>query len=485
MKNLTILLLPLALLAAISSSGQAALGLRFQQFGGINSTLLNPAMGALYHKKWDLNLVELGSSVSNNYIFVENAKAGEFNRFRSVDSLYSRPDLSSDQNLSPNSLVVDYFTREGDYFGEIRLNVLGPSFLLRLGQHGIGFTTRARTELETSFATDLGYYTYLNNRGSVNMTPSHINGAAWREWGLHYDYSIGSAEDRRLALGVNLRYLQGYEGFSISNEQFSYDKTGVDSFEVNPGAARLAFTTGNLNTDADTPFEPKVQGKGWGLDLGAIYEYVGANWNCNLGASINDLGSIRFRNTAQLHQFRTQNIQTIRTSPYTTWDAAADIVNKAALLSEWANGNPQASLVDSAFTVGLPTHLVLQAGFYKIKGLRFFAMYQQPLSFSQNQLQAASNLAVVGGWENNWVGAYLPLSLYRWQRLRMGAAVRLAFLTLGTDNLGPWITRGDLAEADFYLAVKISPWPENWFKGGGKVRTGKKRGGKGSDCYTF
>lgn len=49
----------------------------------------------------------------------------------------------------------------------------------------------------------------------------------------------------------------------------------TDSFEVSPGAATLAFTRGNLGTDADTPYKLQQQGKGWGLDLGLVYEYVG------------------------------------------------------------------------------------------------------------------------------------------------------------------------------------------------------------------
>jgi hypothetical protein len=82
------------------------------------------------------------------------------------------------------------------------------------------------------------------------------------------------------------------------------------------------------------------------------------------------------------------------------------------------------------------------------------------------------------------VGAYLPLSLYRWQRLRLGAAIRLAFLTIGTDNLVPWMSRGNLSEAGFYAALKISPWPKNWFNGD-KARGGKQKSGRGMDCYDF
>ncbi|MBK9490905.1 MAG: hypothetical protein IPO07_20550 [Haliscomenobacter sp.] len=50
MKNLKILLLMAAFTVSVSSQGQEALGLRLQQFSGINSTLLNPALGGMYAK---------------------------------------------------------------------------------------------------------------------------------------------------------------------------------------------------------------------------------------------------------------------------------------------------------------------------------------------------------------------------------------------------------------------------------------------------
>ena len=484
MKNLKILLLMAAFTVSVSSQGQEALGLRLQQFSGINSTLLNPALGGMYAKKWDINLIETVNSISNNYGFLENSKAGEVNRYRSIQNLYSRPDLTNDQTLGPNDLVLDYNTRNTSFYADVSANILGPSFLLRLGQHGIGLTTRARVETETIFPPDLGYYTYNANRGNVNMTPSHISSMAWREWGLHYDYTLSSADDRRLILGVNLRYLQGYEGLSIFNEQFSYRQIRTDSFEVSPGAATLMFTSGNLGVDENTPYEPKIQGTGLGLDLGVVYEYLGERWNCNLGFALNDVGNIRFRNSGQMHQFRNNATLIFDTNPYTTWSGASDLPLKASLLSDLLSGNPQASLVDSSFSIGLPTHLVFHGGLSQEVGWRMYFVVQQSLPLKANQLHKASTAAVVGGWENNWVGAYMPISLYRWQRLRVGAALRLAFLTIGTDNLGPWMTRGNLSEAGFYAAVKISPWPKNMSKGG-KGGSGKKKGGRGMDCYDF
>ena len=483
MKVLKVLFLFLVVLTQ-KGMAQEALGLRLQQFSGINSTMLNPALGGLYPKKWDINLVETVNSISNNYAFFENSKAGEFNRYRSIQNLYNGPDLGNDLNPGTNSLVVDYYTRKNSFYGDVSATVLGPSFLLRFGQHGIGLTTRLRLETETTFPADLGYYTYNANRGKVNMTPSHFSSMAWREWGLHYDYAISSGDDRSLILGVNLRYLQGYEALSVFNKTFRYQQIRPDSFEVSPGEATLMFTTGNLGANANTPYEAKIQGSGLGLDIGAIYSYRGERWNCNVGVSLNDLGNIVFRNSGQMHRFSNDSTLIFNTAPYTSWTDAADITNKAANLSELLSGDPRSSLVDSSFSMGLPGHLVVHGGLYKDAGWRMFFVVQQSLPLKGNQLHKASFASIVPGWENNWIGAYAPVTLYNFQRLRVGTAVRLAFLTIGTDNLIPWMVRGKLSEAGFYTAIKISPWPKN-MSTGDNAKGGKGKRGKGLDCYSF
>ena len=482
--NLKILILLLAIFSTTTISGQEALGLRLQRFSGINSTLLNPALGALYPKKWDVNLGETVNSISNNYFFLENSKAGEINRYQNSQHIYSRPDLINDQPLESSDLVVDFNTRTSPFYGDVLANVLGPSFLIHFGQHSLGLTTRARVETETVFASDLGYYTYVKNKGAVNMTASHFSAMAWREWGLNYAYSIDVSDYSRLALGFNLRYLQGYEGVMASNKPFTYKHIRTDSFEVSRGKSNLAYTTGNLGVDANNPYQAKIQGTGLGIDLGLVYESIGERWNWTLGFALNDLGKIRFKNSGALHQFKNDSLLLFDTDPYVDWKNASDVSTKAALLSELLNGNPQASLVDSSFAIGLPANLVLHTGLYQEEGWRMFAVWQQSLAFKPDQLHKGSTLSVAGGWENNWLAAYVPVTLYRWQRLRVGAALRLAFLTIGTDNLIPWISRGKLSEAGFYAAIKISPWPKN-MSNGEKPGKGKKKRGRGLDCYQF
>ena len=52
---------------------QEQLGLRMERYAGVNSLMHNPANNLVSPLKWDVNLVELGVFVDNNYAFIYNA----------------------------------------------------------------------------------------------------------------------------------------------------------------------------------------------------------------------------------------------------------------------------------------------------------------------------------------------------------------------------------------------------------------------------
>jgi len=88
-------------------------------------------------------------------------------------------------------------------------------------------------------------------------------------------------------------------------------------------------------------------------------------------------------------------------------------------------------------------------------------------------------LAVTPRYESRWVSGFLPVSVYNWQHFQIGAAVRLAFLTFGTENIGSFFGRESLTGADFYAAIKINPFKSGWKNGGG----GRKS--QSVKCYEF
>ena len=126
----------------------------------------------------------------------------------------------------------------------------------------------------------------------------------------------------------------------------------------------------------------------------------------------------------------------------------------------------------------------------KSLGSLFFlgAAYTQGIPLGPGALQRGSYLAVAPRLEHRWVEAALPVSVYDWEEVRVGLALRLAFLSVGTSHLGGFVQHSNLNTADFYFAIKVNPFElpgkksKGWKRGDGRYRSG----GRGKvHCYDF
>ena len=65
----------LFIIFSIPLSAQEQLGLRFDNYSGINGVTLNPTNNLTSPFKWDINLVAVGIFGENNYGYIENTSA--------------------------------------------------------------------------------------------------------------------------------------------------------------------------------------------------------------------------------------------------------------------------------------------------------------------------------------------------------------------------------------------------------------------------
>ncbi len=72
----------------------------------------------------------------------------------------------------------------------------------------------------------------------------------------------------------------------------------------------------------------------------------------------------------------------------------------------------------------------------------------------------------------------LPVSLYNYSKLRVGISARLAFITIGSDNLSSFFKQSELTGSDIYVGIKVNPFKLNL--------SGRGRGNnKPVRCYQF
>ena len=56
-------------------------------------------------------------------------------------------------------------------------------------------------------------------------------------------------------------------------------------------------------------------------------------------------------------------------------------------------------------------------------------------------------------FEDQWFEFALPISMFNYEEIRLGAMVRLAYLTIGTDKLGTFLGVSNVTGADIYVAL--------------------------------
>lgn len=484
----TILLLALAF-SATALSAQSQLGWRPDRYAGINGSLLNPAFPLHTPYAWDVNLMEGAAFIANNYAFVRNASARQILRADEKTTFVSAPDLAGDAP-QPNELVVDYFRGNQPRFAAVQSAVMGPSFSLRLAPRTrIGLFTAARSWVSArQIDTDLSYYA-INNlpiNTSINIDPFRLNAAAWAEVGLSLAQGFEVGANGTLGLGFNLRRLWGYEAGYLSNERtFAYTRLSDVLVTGQAPAFDFGFTDAWINTPDN--YQPNTNGRGWGLDLGLTYAaddgQGGYYWR--IGATLLDLGGIRFNTNAQAHFIALDSLASLRTDRYERYDNVQDVDDFIQQFSADLLADSLASRTANSFRIGLPSALSLQADVALAPDLFISAVWVGNIASSAAALQRGALLSIAPRWERHWWGIAAPLSLYEWRQLRVGLALRLGPLTLGSDHLGAWLGQQRLSGADFYAAVKIFPWGLSTNANNPKNRNAARRRGREVECFTF
>ena len=473
---------------------QEQLGMRLERYAGIYGAGINPANTAFTPHNWEVSLFNADLFVENSYAFLRNTSLQ--NALRNTDKIVSLADTSAENPPGRDAILQDFTNGSRKMHFVTQVRVAGPAFSFRFGEKNVvALTTAFRTNVSAyRIPTILAYRTVsdLPRNQAINIPPVGIAGMVWGELGLHYS-RIEEIGDLKMAWGVSPKLLLGYEGF-FSRAQSNFDYTQCNGDTIAFGSAKwdYALTTGNLTDNADN-MGLKRQGSGFGLDLGVSWampaenEEDGYAWRA--GISLVDLGFMRFKNTAQRHHIEFDTVLTVSGAAFPQRDNPDDILRD---VSRAFLGDSAASLQKRSFGMGLPTALSAQFDVRIAPLLYVSGVLVQRVSLSKYSVKRPSTLAVVPRFEHRWVSVSLPLVVDDWQTFRAGAAIRLAWFYLGTDNLGSFFTKEKLSGTDFYIGFKINAFSLNFNKKEKGYHLNRESGSRNSGpnrkkikCYSF
>ena len=470
---------------SISLFAQEQIGLRMDNYSGVNGLMINPTQSLTSPFKWDLNLFSGGFNAQSNYGYLNQTSL--LHAYKNGESIIAQRDLDAGSAPPANTLVAVSNTRNGDkYFSTFGI-VTGPSLMLNLESgHSFGVFTNARFgysifDIPDVLDFDRFYDTPFNS--FLEVDPFHMAAMAWTELGLNYAYKFPTY-DGYMGIGINIKFQQGFEAAFLQTSAVNPTaQIPGDTLLFQSLNADYGLTTYNLAAaDSADPgnISPSGSGGGLGIDLGYTYIYEGNedNYKWKLGASLLDLGSITYRNNAEVHDIRNDTIQFVDQIKYQEGSFAERIKS----LSFETYGDSTASLQTRSFKVALPTALSLQFDYMLVENLYVNALLVQRIALGGTPSLRRNNLlAVSGRYEHRWFGGGISLAALNYKQVAVGLSARLAFITIGSDDIGSIFGTGKLNSTDFYVGVKLNPFGLGWNIGGGG------RGGRGKNvkCYEF
>ncbi len=432
---------------AFQISAQEELGLKQERFLGLNGIFINPAACPFSYLNWDVNVASFGIFGNTNYGYITETNALDI--LRNLDQIEIIFDPTRLQE-GVNSRSLVFSEDRSTKYGSFNSSVQGPSFYTKFKERfTIGFFNEVNTVVESqSIPSELDAYKIWANSDNVEyyIDQAQVNALVWAEIGLHlgmrYEPMFDFVDDN--SLGINVKYLAGFEGISGQlNEAQGYYSVGDSLLGSTVGQATLNYT--NSNTHGGD-IEASVNGGGFAFDVG----YSAMIGDDMLGISLMDVGYIRFNQNAQSIRYSLNDLSLVDRNFYEPLEVADDVV--AQLNNDLENE------IEDNFVVYLPLALSLQYDKRLNENLYVNGTLIQQVALTQNTLRRDNLIAVSPRYESKWFSAAMPLSLYNCRKVHVGLSGRIAFLTLGTENLFSFLGKQDFQGSDFYLGVRIFPF---------------------------
>lgn len=472
------------------SNAQHWQGVALGNFAGTQSLYHNPAFAADSRYSVYANLVGLNYYVANNHVkwdapfsypaYMTNMVADEY---RTDNGKIFFPRRYLEQQLNGNLKYIH---------SGIDLRLPSIQFSLKNGKYGLGFSTRARAILNVSQTTeDLARLI----RGSTQDAELHgqdfvdqrgkLGANAFAEYSATFAGVLLDDETIFLKVGMTAKRLIGIAQNRIDIEHANYRIVPDPQWNNQRHMTRVLTLDGTTHYTTDQGISSaslspnwwligkSAPGNGWGLDLGAVFEYrPDINSFKNFGSStepqrdpslnkylyrvavsVTDIGILNFSNTfynySQLAQNARGNLDYNSFNPLTGVNNFYNAVGRTL-----SNVSAAAPTKTKAL---LP--MALQASIdYQIKphlyvGTLWVAPLTRPESFNMYQ---ESVIAVVPRYERRWFEVSMPISVMNHYRsFGVGLAGRVGPLWFGTDHIPAFINAGKPKTFTFYAGLSM------------------------------
>ncbi|MEI7663801.1 MAG: DUF5723 family protein [Bacteroidota bacterium] len=464
------ILLVFSLLTSVSSTAQDMLGTTLGNYAGVNSIQLNPS--ALHNSKsyLDIQLVGLGVFLENNALYMSKNDYRFTNFFKAG---YQYP-MHSEGYGTEQRIFYTYKNR-GDKSAFVNLRVNGPGAMVIWGKHAFALSTSMRAVFSlTNVPYDVVNFSYLglNYRPQQNINyndtrPFRAAGMVWGEIGISYAYRFFARGMDVWSAGITVKRLFGVSGMYAKVNNINYTVLNDSTVNVKNLDAEMGIAL-PVNSNANTAnLNPLIKGGGFGFDIGVTYQRLSRyhqeayfNTLCaqpyedylyRVSVGLVDLGRIKFKDNASKMVFDNKSSywENVTHMPFHT------IGNFLDTLSYQFYGDKKSAYAANSFNIWLPSALSIQFDYHLMKSLYLNTNLIYGFPLAGGAIVRPAELSFTPRYETSLFEVSLPVSLYNWTLPRIGLALRVYGLTIGTDKLGGFFNYSQMTGMDFYFSLKL------------------------------
>ncbi len=437
----TFFILSFLLLISFSSFSQEKLGIANSNYSSTNSVFLNPSTTADSRVFFQLNVIGLNAFLHTNQVYL--------------------PDFSIRKKHLKNLLIATSSTQKKS-FAYSNIGFEGTTAVVSYENFGIGTFVRARAMVD---ARNIPFElikaiaekdtVFLAQHLDIDLRDVKISEMTWAEYGLNFSKLIRKSGFEMIAVGGNLKYLTGiniaYANLNQFKAGFQDTAVAIENYK-----AKVRYNSPGWNS-----------GKGIGFDLGITYkkmlDWVDAyhpnspkshckfiDYKYKIGISLLDLGAIRFsRNTYKINAKGATYI-----SRYTN-----DSILTASLNLD--------TIINKPIWTTLPTAISAQLEYNFGHHLYGNVVLVQSITTPRMiGVQRQNMVSLTPRYETKNFEVALAFTLQRYKYPMLGLAFRVRSLSIGVDNVIPFIAKNDTYGFGVYfnLGITLFKNPMCWNK---------------------
>lgn len=456
MKRTVLLCIACGFLIALPALAQERIGFNVSRWGGILAVAQNPANAFSFDLKYDINLFSFSMAAENNYLVLHAGKL--FSGAENRDILEPTP---KGENAS---MMID---------GQ----AIGPSFLIRLSKKdALAFSTKDRVLVNIDTipidAANMLYDATLGsgaNDYSFSGDYMSVNANFWLEYALTYGRLLIDRGPHRLKSGITLKLLQGVGAYALTVRNFQSQLEIANNIVDRVTAGVSYGHSQNLTWGNEGNNLLKSESTGFGLDVGAVYEYSppgragqktgsgdaqeSGDYKFKIGLAILDIGGITYHKKLGCRNFDV-DVDVLDIVVFDAIESQADI---NAVINGIDGVTPRPD-DPGKFTMDLPARINVTLDYQFFKGFYFNLNPVIALSGGQGdsyrthqQTMCYFSLRV----EKPWLGVYVPGSIGGLGGFRLGLGLKLGPLLVGSSSLFSTLVSGEAKAADVFIGLKI------------------------------